>query len=160
MVKHYMGVDPSTVSTGFALLNEAGKLIKYGTINPPSDMSHEQKLWYQYGILDTIVQTYYIEAIVCEDQFNGPNVDTLKKIARTSAVLMIIAAQHNIQLEMMYPVSWRKLFHKKGNATKKDTITLANEVHNLELKQKHNDIADAIGMAHACRLKYLVGHEV
>jgi crossover junction endodeoxyribonuclease RuvC len=152
MGNNYMGIDPSTESTGYAVVNENGELVDYGTINPNDEYNHAEKLTYQWSKMQQLLLDFHPVSIVCEDQFQGPNVATLVKIARTSAALIVAAGTQNVPVEMMYPSSWRKLFHGKGNVTKKDTLALVNERHGLKLKTKDNDISDAIGMAHACLL--------
>lgn len=148
-MKYYIGVDPSTVSTGVAVLDENGELVQYGTINPPTELDHHDKLAYQFEQLKATISLYgnNIQSIVCEEQFGGPSIDTLKKITRTCAIVMLVASLFNIELHMMYPVSWRKIFHNDGAANKADTLKLVNEIHSLQLKKKDNDIADAIAMA-------------
>jgi crossover junction endodeoxyribonuclease RuvC len=155
MGNYFLGVDPSTVSTGYAVVDENGELVSYGTINPENKDDHIEKLTFQWHRLKALILEYKPVSIVCEDQFQGPNVATLVKIARTSAALQIAAGEQGIPVDMMYPASWRKIFHGSGKVTKKDTLALVNERHSLNLKTKDNDIADAIGMAHACLLKWI-----
>jgi Holliday junction resolvasome RuvABC endonuclease subunit len=152
MGNYYMGIDPSTVSTGYAVIDEQGRLITYGLINPNEDDNHIDKLAYQWSMIRQLLLDHCPVAIVCEDQYQGPNVATLIKIARTSAALMIAAGDRGIPVTMMYPAEWRKIYHGRGDVVKKDTLNLVNESHGLKLRVKDNDIADAIGMAHACLL--------
>lgn len=157
MTKNYMGVDPSTTSTGFAILNEKKELLKYGTINPPEGLSHQDKLKYLFNELNELIRDFEIQGIVCEDQFSRNNVDTLKKLTRTCSIVMLVSSLHDLPLELSYPSSWRKVFHGKGNVVKKDTVALVNVVHNLKLRLKDNDIADAIGLAHVGVEKWIGG---
>lgn len=166
----YMGIDPSTVSTGYAILDTQGVLVEYGVISPP-DGSDGSKLAYLHNKLNEIIVRYNssewdseledytrdneLLGIGIEDQFQGPNVMTLIKIARTASVAMTLAAQTGAEVHMFYPKAWRLLFHGDGKATKRDTLNLVNETHDINLKYKDNDIGDAIGIAHAVRSKCL-----
>jgi Holliday junction resolvasome RuvABC endonuclease subunit len=58
----------------------------------------------------------------------------------------------------MHPSSWRKVTHGKGNAKKEDTLNWVNEVYDLALTAKENDIADAIGIAYA-GVSYFMGED-
>lgn len=167
--EYYMGIDPSTTSTGYAILDKDGNLVDYGVFKTDdSDMSDAQKLAHQYEQLRVLMLKYNssefdadggwirdntLVGIGIEDQFQGPNVKTLIQIARMASVFMTQAALTNAELAMFYPKSWRLLFHGNGKAVKRDTIKLVNEMHGLSLKGKDNDIADAIGIAHAMRIK-------
>ncbi len=144
---HYIGIDPSTVSTGFAIMNDNQELIRYGTINPDRYLDHHIRFQIQYSEMNELMSQYDIQVMVCEEQFAGINIDTLKKITRTSVIPMLIAAQKGIQLHMMYPSGWRKIFHNSGKVTKKDTLALVNQRYGLSLKSKDNDISDAVAMA-------------
>lgn len=164
MKNFFMGIDPSTVSTGYAVIDELGELITCGTFNPKVGTDSE-KLDFLFNELKSLMTCYdneehHLLGVGIEDQFNGPNVMTLIKIARTASVCMLAAQQLPAPITMFYPSSWRLLFHGTGKATKRDTIKLVNEIHNRTFKGKENDVTDAIGIASATRLKYLGGCEL
>ena len=145
-----LGIDPSTASSGFAVMNEHRELLAYGVIKPNKrKMTIGQQAAMQYNTLAKVIEECAVEAILCEDQHGGLNKDTLKKLARTSGFMVLLAGQYDLPFELMHPSSWRKVTHGKGNAKKEDTLNWVNEVYGLELTDKENDIADAIGIAYA-----------
>jgi crossover junction endodeoxyribonuclease RuvC len=151
MERYYLGLDPSTKSTGYAVMNQHGELLDYGKICPDDDATNEmsaaQKIFYQYQDIERLIKKYPFTKVLCEDQFFQNNVDTLKKLSRVSGMVLLLCAQNGIPVEMIYPTSWRKVFHGTGKAKKSETLRKVNQMFGLDLKlSKHNDISDAIGI--------------
>jgi crossover junction endodeoxyribonuclease RuvC len=153
-VGNYLGIDPSTVATGYSIINDRDELIDYGVLIPDKDDNFGELMLYKYDILKELVSKYAIVAIGCEDQFNGVNPDTFKKISRVTGLVQLLAAQEEKSLSLYYPSQWRKIFHKTGKAKKRDTLNLVNERYNLSLRVKDNDISDAIGIAWTCMKQF------
>ena len=152
---NYLGIDPSTVSTGYAVMNEKGELIDSGVIKPnKKKLTEPQQSAFQYNALAEVIDKYNIEGIGCEDQHRGPNADTFKKLSRVSGYVILLAGQYDLPLELYHPSSWRKTVQGKGNAKKKETVDWVNATYGLSLKLKDNDIADAVGIAKATVLHF------
>lgn len=149
----YLGLDPSTKSTGWAVIGDNGELIDCGVICPPESMTEIQKIAFQKTAFSKIVVGHEIKAMSCEDQYFGNNVDTLKKLVRVSTVAMIISFEHVIPLEMSIPSQWRKITHGTGKANKALTRKWVNETFGTKFLAKQNDITDAIGIAYSCYLQ-------
>lgn len=149
----YAGIDPSKSSTGFAILNAARELIDYGVIRPDKELSFEEQLHYHYIELDKLFSRYNIRQVVMEDQFFQNNAETLKQLARVSAMTMLVCQQKGIPMITNMPNAWRKTFHGAGSKwNKRDTFAKVKEMYSLnDFKYtKHNDITDAIGIGNAC----------
>lgn len=149
----YLGLDPSTKSTGWALINSSGELVGYGVIMPDEDAEEIKKIAYQQRELMRIVETFLVQSITVEDQFFGNNVDTLKKLVRVSTTAMIVGINTGTPVKMCLPAQWRKITHGTGKANKALTRKWANETFNKKFLAKENDITDAIGIAYACYLE-------
>lgn len=146
-MKTYLGIDPSTKATGYCIMNEDKIILESGTLYPGKEIEYEEMLHFQYVAFQNLIDKYNVVGIGCEDQFKGPNVRTLIQLSRVTGIVQLLAAQNEIPLELYQPATWRKVFHGKGNAKKEDTLDLVNETYQLGLKKKHNDQADAIGIA-------------
>lgn len=145
-----LGIDPSTASSGYAVMDEDRNLLDYGVIKPnKKKLTIGQQAAMQYNKLSEVIEECGVEAIMCEDQHGGLNKDTLKKLARTSGYMVLLSGQYDLPFELLHPSSWRKVTHGKGNAKKEDTLNWVNETYGLGLTEKENDIADAIGIAYA-----------
>lgn len=155
MEEMYLGIDPSTVASGFAVMSGSGALIDWGVIKPnKKKLDETQQAAYQYQALIEIMSKYNIVGIGCEDQHRGPNADTFKKLSRVSGYIILLAGMFNVPLKLYHPSSWRKIVHGKGNAKKEETLIWANETYELLLRKKDNDIADAMGICRASMLHF------
>lgn len=146
----YMGVDPSTVSTGWAVFNQNGELVDYGVIRTDDELPMHKRLLFQYDALKVVIGSWNITHMLCEDQFSRNNIDTLKKLSQTRGMVMLVAAENTIEFDLATPSQWRKIYLGKGNATKRDCVKQVNEQYGLSLKMAQNDIAEAIGIGAAC----------
>lgn len=155
---YYMGVDPSTVSTGWAVFSQEGDLVDYGVIRPSDKLPIHERLGIQFATLEEIVSKWKITRMLCEDQFGGfggkQNLDTLKKLSQTRGMVMVVAAKNNIEFNIATPTQWRKIYLGAGNATKRDCVKRVNEQYSLSLKMVQNDIAEAIGIGAACVIQH------
>jgi crossover junction endodeoxyribonuclease RuvC len=150
-----LGIDPSSVATGYAIMDTAGDLLDWGVIKPnKKKLTEPQQAKFQYDALAELIEKWEVSAIGCEDQHRGVNADTFKKLSRISGYLMLLAGQYDLPFELLHPSSWRKIVHGKGNAKKEDTLAWVKETYELLLSKKDNDIADAIGIAKAAVLHF------
>lgn len=97
------------------------------------------------------IQKYKINISIIEDCFMGKNVNTLKALARHSALVYDRLKRVSDKIELLLPNQARKRvnFQKsdkkiRGHALKKEIVNYVNNALNLDLKVKDNDIADAI----------------
>lgn len=153
---YYLGIDPSTKSTGYAVLDEELNIIEHGIID---GMADDPKSFHQlYVALTSLVEEYKPKIMHCETQFIGPGRQTSIKLIRPTGVVLAVAGASDIPFDFINPASWRKTIHGKGKWKKRDTYKLIEELYpNLELQSfnKDNDKTDAIGIARSCVLRDL-----
>lgn len=142
-----LGVDPSTVSTGWAIMDEEGHLIDYGAIRCSSKIPVYMRVYTVYKGLLQIAHKYNVTETAVEDQFMRNNPKTLKSLSNVKATVMLIAAELEIPYTEYAPMSIKKCFTDKGNASKEDMITTAKERYQIS-EEIVSDIADAIGIAY------------
>lgn len=149
---YYLGLDPSTKCTGYCVMDDKYDIIESGKIEMPKDGSESDKIFYQIEHIEALLQKYTISNILCEDQFSKLNIDTVKKLSKVVGAILYIARKYSINIELIYPTSWRKVFHGYGKAKKEDTFHKVIAIYELEnLKfAKDNDMTDAIGIAWSC----------
>lgn len=151
----YMGVDPSKTAMGYAIINKHRGLVTYGKCAPDKELDFESQLLEHYNQIYSLLDTYKIRAVVCEDQFMQNNAMTLKQLSKVTAMTVLACKQHNVPCIMKVPAAWRKTYLGYGKQSKDSKkITFNKVVEDYGLKEfkftKHNDITDAIGMANAC----------
>lgn len=149
-IEYYLGIDPSTKSTGYGIVTNRGELIEYGKICPADNedaVTPAEQIFMQYKEIAQLINKYPLKKVLCEDQYFQNNANTLKQLSRVSGMVLLVSAQYDIPVELIFPSSWRKVFHGSGKAKKTETLRKVNEMFGLDLKlSKHNDISDAIGI--------------
>lgn len=144
----FLGIDPSTKKTGYCLMDENKDIILRGAIDLSHISDHAEKLQVQYEFVEKLFDQYDIKSVLIEDQYYSNNADTLKVLARTSSIFLLSAKLRGIPVSLIYPTSWRKVFHGNGKASKRDTFDKVVALYELcDLKYtKDNDITDSIGI--------------
>lgn len=151
-IQAYLGIDPSTASTGFGVIGLDDELLAWGAIAPDKKILNEAEcITLQYNVLAEVLDTYDILGIGCEDQFAGPNQKTYKQLCRISGCFILLGGMHGVPVEILTPGAWRKLTHGKGDVNKKYTQKWVNETYAQKFLVKHNDITDGIGIAYATK---------
>ena len=149
---YYLGIDPSTKCTGYCVMDEKHDIIESGKIDIPKTGTEAEKIYYQLELLEPLFEKYSITKALCENQFSKLNIDTAIKLSRVSGAVLYLAKKYDVDVELIYPTSWRKVFHGSGKAKKEHTFDKVVALYELEgLKfSKDNDLTDAIGIAWAC----------
>ncbi|MDK2600621.1 crossover junction endodeoxyribonuclease RuvC [Bacillus stercoris] len=134
---NYLGIDPSSVASGFTVMDKDFELLEYGVIKPNKNkLNIQEQAAYQFNILQDVIRDYDIKWLGCEDQFRGPNADTFKQLSRISGYIILLAGLYDLKLKLWQPSAWRKTVHGNGNTKKIETLEWANEKYGLSLKKK------------------------
>ena len=151
---YYIGIDPSTSKTGYAVLNNAGELVDKGVILAAADDPFAFHLLYDN--LSNLYDKYPPTSVICEQQFAGPNMATMIKLIRPTGVVLAVTGKYETDFMFKNPSSWRKVYHKDTDFEKKYSkrdsfkVTLERFPGSVTTFNKDNDISDAIGIAYAC----------
>lgn len=158
-MSHFIGIDASTSSTGYAVLDKNFKLIEKDVIKAKAD--DPQAFASLYLELVDVLMKYQPKYLICEQQFVGRNMNTSIKLARPTGVVLAAAGLlKDCEFEFLVPASWRKIYHTgtdwEKKYSKKHSFEVTKErypgvVSNFN---KHNDISDAIGIAYAAVVKH------
>lgn len=159
-MSYYIGIDPSTSRTGYAVLNEKGELIDKGAI--PAKADDPKAFHFLYEELKNLLLKYKPKAIVCEQQYGGSNMNTMIKLVRPTGLVLAAAGSlgEDISFDFLASSSWRKIYHtgteyeKKYNKRNSFAVTKSLFPGSVTSFNKDNDISDAIGIAFACHALY------
>ena len=154
MSKNFLGLDPSTKSTGYGILDKNEKLLASGTIEGRTD--NPESFIKLHNEIEELILKHNIGHVLIEDTFFSRNVDTLKKLVRPSGVILYLVGLYELTHDFIMPSSWRKLAFGSGKTTKRETYEILNKRYELGFTSfnKNNDITDAIGIALACVQTY------
>lgn len=143
---YYIGIDPSTSSTGYAVMDKDMNVISSGNIKGKADdPSSFANLYYQ---LSEVFKKYPPKIVSCENQFAKMNMSVAIKIARPVGVVLAVAGMYECRFELLPPAKWRRIY-QGSNSNKEVTYEYVRKRYPDIIKdfKKDNDIADAIGIA-------------
>lgn len=142
-----LGIDPSTVSTGWAIVDmDSMQVVAHGTICPNKKLNEQQKIHIVYQGITDIIKEYGPTDAACEDQFGRQNLKTLMKLSRLVGSILLACEQNNLTVALFAPTHVKAMFTGRGTADKQDMIDYAKTKFNISEELK-SDEADAIGVA-------------
>ena len=154
-----LGIDSSSISTGWAIGDMNGKLIKYGSINPRGII--EEKLLITVNELNKILNEYKPTFVAIEDVNCFTNPKTAKLLAEFVGVIRLTCYMFNGNEMMFYPstslkaivgVNPRELKKQgiTGIGVKDEVVKAVQKLYNIDIpldKTNHyRDVADAISV--------------
>ncbi len=150
-------VDQGTRSSGWAIFSSDSTLLSYGVVLAPKESNIFDRTWEMYKSIRKLLMEHKPDYIIIEDislqkKKGFMNVETLKALARLQGFLIALAYQLSIRFELVYPSSWRSAIGTlKGESKDRDeqkrlALEYVNKKYGMSLKQKDNDISDAIAM--------------
>ena len=147
-----VGLDISSTSTGWAVLREGKFLSKegrdFGFIKPPKKLELSEKLHFFRNELVYVLESTLPDMVGIEDVFSSRNLKTFKLLSRFSGV-GVEAVRSLLALEPEI-VSVTQVRSCIGPQDKKSAFSKICDIYNKSewVYEKHNDVADALAIAH------------
>ncbi|MBI2019110.1 crossover junction endodeoxyribonuclease RuvC [Candidatus Daviesbacteria bacterium] len=102
-----LGIDPGTATTGYGVIkipddilgrefNYDIELVTYGNISTPKDKLMQDRLDMIYRQLNSVIEKYKPDQMVCEMLFFGSNTKTAIMVGQARGVIMLAASQHRV----------------------------------------------------------------
>lgn len=150
-----LGLDPSTVATGWSLLYTDGvdeSVIASGVFQPPSEGSFEELLLSAFYWLRGVVEAHGPEVLAIETPFFKLNAKTLTTLAQVGAAFRLAAAIEELSVVPVAPSARCTAIGLAGNASKQQVLYTVNAIYDLALTS--TDEADAVAIAAAGALRF------
>ena len=161
-----MGVDPSTVSTGWSIMRRGKKdteLLSYGCLNFVRSKTFVQRVGGFYEFFVNKIQAFGVTHIAIETPFLGKNPQTFGKLSYLRGILYLLAYKFGLEVSEYQPTVVKKSLTGRGNATKEQVafvvhklfpylrveITNRSEISRSErvIKNRMEDITDSMAIA-------------
>ena len=141
-----LGLDTSTTSTGYAVLDNK-RLISYGTIKTPKKADLLDKIIYIEEHIKQIIKAKEIEFIVIEDLAVTRSASTTKVLAGLLYHLLVEFRKKELLVVQARPSEWRSVCGIKGKCRKEFKQNAIQHIKNEYKIDVNNDEADAICIA-------------
>ena len=145
-----LGIDPGIAIVGWGVLEYSGskfKVLDFGSIQTPSDMSTEDRLCAIYEALTSIIKKYKPEQMAIEELFWNTNQKTGIRVSEARGVILLCARRNGLTIAEYTPLQVKQAVVGYGRAEKKQVITMVTMLLNLPKPPKPDDTADALAIA-------------
>ena len=145
-----LGIDPGSAICGYGFVEFLdGKLIarNYGAITTSAKARMQDRLLKIYTELTDLIKKYQPEIIGVEKLFFGRNSTTAIPVGQARGIILLCAAQSNIDLLEITPNEVKMSITGYGKATKEQVIYMVTQILNLPEPPKPDDTADALAIA-------------
>src|SRR3990167_3256521 len=148
--KRILGIDPGSGRLGLGLIEVIkGKphLIHYDCITTTPNSPEPQKLSFIYYEIVKRLNEIKPDLMAIETLFFARNITSAFSVGQARGVVLLAAAQANIEVVEIAPLRLKKVLLCNGNAKKKDVQNFVKDYFGLEKVPKPDDAADAVAIA-------------
>src|SRR5919108_4394974 len=151
-----LGVDPGLGRCGWAVLDQhGGKVVAagYGTIHTDGDQV-APRLAELAARLREVLATHRPEALAIERVFFNANVRTAMTVGQASGVVLLLAAEHGLEVTSYTPPQVKQAVTGSGSAPKEQVGYMVKALCGLASVPTPADTADALAVA-LCHLNHV-----
>lgn len=151
-----LSIDSGIEKTGYAIFakekSRTGdpRLITSGFIKTDRKLPIQKRLQIIFNELQKIIKKYKPSLIVIEQLFFLHNQKTAIQVSQSQGVILLLGAQHNLEVEFLTPLQIKQIITGYGQSDKKAVQKMLKLTLNLSIPSGKDDEADAI----ACGLAY------
>lgn len=146
-----LGLDPSTVSTGFGLVEGDGRraaaYVDCGCFRPPRKVSFDQRLRVLFDGVTQVIQDRKPDAIALESSFYGKDADAAAKLGEARGVLRLAANLAGLEPLLYSPAEVKKALTGNGQASKESVQYMVTQTLKMKEPPTSLDASDALAVA-------------
>ena len=145
-----LGIDPGTAICGYGFVEQVGgRLIakKFGVITTSPKARMQDRLLKIHTELDALIKEFQPQVMGIEKLFFGKNATTAIPVGQARGVVLLSAAQNNLDIVEITPNEVKQSITGYGGATKAQVIYMVTKLLHLAEPPKPDDAADALAIA-------------
>lgn len=145
-----LGIDPGTAICGYGFVELAGsrlKAVEYGAITTSPKARPQDRLLTIHTELTALIKKYQPDVMGVEQLFFNRNVTTAIPVGQARGIILLTAAQNNIELVERTPLQIKQSVVGYGKATKEQVIYMVTKLLHLPKAPHPDDVADALAAA-------------
>ncbi len=145
-----LGIDPGIARLGYGLVRQSGSTVRplaFGCIETSPDMAFTQRLLSIYEALGAQLKNCPPHFMCVERLFFGRNITTAEFVWQARGVVMLLAAQNNLEVLEPKPNQIKMAVCGTGTADKTQVQKMVQRLLALECIPKPDDAADALAIA-------------
>ncbi len=145
-----LGIDPGTAALGYGIVERTGprlRAIDYGVISTSSDLTLPERLEAIHLGVSDLIELHAPGLIGIERLFFTKNAQTAFAVGQARGVVLLAAAQHNIEVREATPNEVKVATAGHGQAAKEQVQRMVQAVLALDEIPEPDDAADALAIA-------------
>ena len=149
-----LGIDPSSQSTGFGIIEydeNQYKVQAFGTIKPSRRLPFHEKLDEIKVRLEELIAAYAPEEVAIENPFYAQNIKTALVLGQVRGAVLVAVASSRCSLFEYSALEIKKAVTGYGRAEKQQVNTMVRALLNIENESLEPDASDALAAAY-CHL--------
>jgi len=151
-----VGIDPSSTSTGYGLVELCGRQRRYlacGCIRPPRRMAFEDRLVVMYERLVLVIREHQPSEAAVESTFFGKDAGAAAKLGHARGVLLLALRLAGVPVWHYTPAEIKRSVTGNGQASKEQVQFVTARLLGLTELPRPLDASDAlaVGLCHSFR---------
>jgi crossover junction endodeoxyribonuclease RuvC len=145
-----LGIDPGTAMLGFGIVERTGprlRAIDYGVITTPANMPLPNRLEAIYLALNDLIELHAPVLVGVERLFFTKNVQTAFAVGQARGVVLLAAAQHDLEIREATPNEVKVATAGHGSAAKEQVQRMVQAILGMPEIPTPDDAADALAIA-------------
>ena len=145
-----LGIDPGTAMLGFGIVERTGprlRAVDYGVITTPATLSLPERLESIYLALTDLIELHAPALVGVERLFFTKNVQTAFAVGQARGVVLLAAAQHDLEIREATPNEVKVATAGHGSAAKEQVQRMVQAILGLPEIPTPDDAADALAIA-------------
>lgn len=154
-----MGIDPGTRFVGFSVVEKKGNrlsCITSGVVRTNTKEPIPQRLRVIYREIAAVINEYEPEHVAVEKVFFGKNIQSAIKLGEGRGVVLLAAAQKDLQIFEYDATKVKKSIVGGGRAHKSQIQFMVKKILGID-KEMSDDEADALAIAVCHCQNYIAG---
>ena len=148
-----LGIDPGTSLIGYGVIDRDGKnyrVVTYGNFRTKSNIKNKDRVKLIYAFFNKLVRKYRPQKIALESLFFFKNAKTVIAVSEVRGVLLLVAADHGLEIGEFTPLQVKQAVSGYGRAQKEQVQKMVRLILGLKVIPKPDDAADALALAICC----------
>ena len=145
-----LGIDPGYAIVGYGVLDYDGHnftVVNYGAITTEAGTPFEQRLSEIFDDMNSLFDMFKPDCMAIERLYFNNNKTTCIDVAQARGVIVLSAAQHNVDIYEYTPLQVKQAVVGYGRAEKHQVQEMVKNILRLKECPKPDDTADAVAMA-------------
>lgn len=145
-----LGIDPGLAATGYGVVRDDGgrfAALDGGVVATAADAPHELRLAEIYDATCALIRSHEPQAVALEQLYFGRNVSSAQTVGQARGVVLLAAAQHDIECAHYTPQQVKGAVCGSGGAAKEQVARMVGALLALGGEPLSDHAADALAVA-------------